>query len=83
MDSGEEEDDFCAESEDEVLHFSGEDMGCGVRPVDGDFGFASCHTLTPDMLSKKMFDTIKEVNDVFQVRTSRFWQLMSVYIHCL
>jgi hypothetical protein len=68
MDSGEEEDDFYdAESEDEVLHFSGEEAGCGSRTVEKDFGLASCQTLTPDMISKKMFDIIKEVNDVFQV----------------
>lgn len=66
-DSG-EEDELCVDSEDEVLHFSGEDTGAG--PVDKDFGIASCQTLTPDMISKKMFDIIKEVNDVFQVSTA-------------
>lgn len=64
--SGDEE-ELCVDSEDEVLHFSGEDTVCGAGTIDRDFGSASCQTLTPDMISKKMFEIIKEVNEVFQV----------------
>lgn len=64
--SGGEEDEILIDSEDEeeVLHFSGEEI---VGPTDKEFGIASCQTLTPDLISKKMFEIIKEVNDVFQV----------------
>ena len=68
-DSLEEEESLYVDSEDEVLHFSDEGAGCGAQTVDRDFGIASCQTLTPDMISKKMFAIIKEVNDVFQVRS--------------
>lgn len=60
-----DEDEACIDSEDEVLHFSGDEMACG--PTDREFGIAFCQTLTPDMISKKMFEIIKDVNDVFQV----------------
>ena len=64
--SDEEDEDLAIESEeDEILHFSGEEM---TSPADREFGVASCQTLTPDLISKKMFEIIKEVNEVFQVR---------------
>ena len=67
MDSGEEDDIYVdSEDEDEILHFSGDDTGPGSRSFDKDI--APCQTLTPDMISQKMFQIIKEVNDVFQVR---------------
>ena len=65
QDSGEEEE--LVESEDEVINFSGDDMACGPGSTDRNFETAKCQTLTPDMISKKMFEIIKEVNEVFQV----------------
>ena len=58
--------DGLCDSEDEVLQFSGDetDADGGEREV----GIASSQTLTPDMISKKMFEIIDEVNEVFQVR---------------
>lgn len=64
--SGEEE-ELCIDSDEEVLRFSGEEIAYESGTTDRDFGIASCQTLSPDMISKKMFEIIKEVNDVFQV----------------
>ena len=67
--SGEEDGELCMDSEEEEegLHFSGEEVPYGTGTTDRDFGIASCQTLTPDLISKKMFEIIKEVNEVFQV----------------
>lgn len=67
--SGDEDEELGVDSEEEeILHFSSEEMTYGVGSADREFGIASCQTLTPDLISKKMFEIIKEVNDVFQVR---------------
>lgn len=65
--SGEE--DVPVDSEDEVINFSGDDgaVGPGTSHRDCEM-VGKCQTLTPDMISKKMFEIIKEVNEVFQVR---------------
>ena len=66
-----DEDDGLQEcnSDDEELHFSGEDCsGSGGGGSEGkEVGIAASQTLTPDTLSKKMFEIIHEVNSVFQV----------------
>ena len=67
--SGDEEE--LVDSEDEVINFSGDDMAGGPGSTDRDFGIAKCQTLTPEMISKKMFEIIKEVNEVFQVNWSQ------------
>lgn len=64
-DFGDEEE--LVDSEDEVINFSGDEMACGSGSTHRDFGITKCQTLTPDMISKKMFEIIKEVNEVFQV----------------
>lgn len=63
--SGDEEE--LVDSEDEVINFSGDDGAGGPGSTERDFGTAKCQTLTPEMISKKMFEIIKEVNEVFQV----------------
>ncbi len=51
---------------DEDLNFSGGESedGGGVKRGAG----TVCQVLTPDMISKKMFDIIHDVNAVFEVR---------------
>ena len=55
------------ESDDEQLQFSGDEGEgkCG-RGGAKESGLADCQTLTPDKLSKKMFELINEVNAVFE-----------------
>ena len=63
----EEEEEEGGFESDDGLQFSGEE---GVDSVAGmqSAPRSTCHqTLTPDMISKKMFDIINEVNAVFQV----------------
>ena len=58
------------ESDDEQLQFSGEEGEGRVGGKSADkreLGLADSQTLTPDKLSKKMFELINEVNAVFQV----------------
>jgi len=58
------------ESDDEQLQFSGDegDGRVGGKSADKrELGLADSQTLTPDKLSKKMFELINEVNAVFQV----------------
>ncbi len=61
------DEDELVDSEDEVINFSGDDMAGVPGSTNRDFSIAKCQTLTPDMISKKMFEIIKEVNEVFQV----------------
>lgn len=66
-----DEEGLQSDSDDEELHFSGDEGdGGGVRGRDKDPGISPSHTLTPDMLSKKMFELINEVNAVFQVSSN-------------
>ena len=58
-----DEDGDCCDSEEEGLQFSGDEGDVEEREI----GTSSSQTLTPDMISKKMFEIISEVNDVFQV----------------
>ncbi|XP_064400829.1 E3 ubiquitin-protein ligase arih1l-like [Halichondria panicea] len=53
--------------DDEDLNFSGGDSedGAGIKRGAG----TSCQVLTPDMISKKMFDIIHDVNAVFEMPT--------------
>lgn len=70
------DDDIGCDSDDEVLQFSGDEVddAAGTR----EFGISSSQTLTPDMISKKMFEIISEVNEVFHVS-----QLCSLYLICI
>ncbi len=63
--------------DDEDLNFSGGDSedGAGIKRGAG----TSCQVLTPDMISKKMFDIIHDVNAVFEVRMA--WIYTSGYIN--
>lgn len=54
---------------DDGLQFSGEEGVDSVGGMQVAPPPTSCQTLTPDMISKKMFDIIHEVNAVFQVCT--------------
>ncbi len=57
-----EDGEFC-DSEEEGIQFSGDEDDGEEREI----GTSSSQTLTPEMISKKMFEIIGEVNDVFQV----------------
>ena len=68
-DSCEEEADGGFESDDDLeLQFSGGEEGGSGRQTAKRPG-TIYQTLTPDMISKKMFDIINDVNAVFQLPT--------------
>lgn len=59
-----DEDDSTVDSDDEDLNFSGaESDDGGVKKSSG----SRWQVLSPDMISKKMFDIIHDVNAVFEV----------------
>ena len=67
IDAADEEDDEEEEEEEDGIQFSGgeeEDHAVGGMR---DHRLTTYQTLTPDMISKKMFELIDEVNVVFQV----------------
>ncbi len=69
LDEFSDEDTILSDSDDDQLQFSGDERegkSCG-RSGDRDPNIADCSTLTPDRLSKKMYELINEVNAVFQV----------------
>ena len=68
------DDDQLCDSEDDGLQFSSDEIdgGCGSK----DEIISVSQTLTPDMISKKMFDIIAEVNDVFQVCCANSYELV-------
>ena len=80
-DSSEEEEEEEEEEGFEIddgLQFSGEEgMDC-VGGMQGAPPPTSYQTLTPDMISKKMFDIIHEVNAVFQVCTQSLLSFSSL-----
>ena len=63
---------------DDGLQFSGEEGMDSVGGMQGAPPPTSYQTLTPDMISKKMFDIIHEVNAVFQVCTQSLLSFSSL-----